>query len=196
MQQPLPGERAHEEMAPDFRERMLKEGLHTAPPIPSAVLILLYKKEGEWHIPFIRRVVDNRAHSGQVSLPGGRKEQRDYDLKATAMRETREEIGIPHEKIKVMGTLTPLYIPISNFLVTPYVGFHTGENLSFIPSPKEVSYIIEAPVTMLMDTTNKITYPVEKETIAPAFRIHNEVIWGATSMIINELIHLTRHKTV
>lgn len=184
----LPGSQAHRLMSPNVRftgklnpdQNSIRE---------SGVLILLYKKNNVLHIPFIKRPQYNGAHSGQVSLPGGKYEPEDLNLMATALRETQEEIGINPDKIEILGQLTTIYIPNSNFNVSPFVGY-LSENPIFHPNSIEVETIIEASLTQIIapETIEYFEKIINDHTIkAPFFNINNHQIWGATAMIISEL---------
>jgi 8-oxo-dGTP pyrophosphatase MutT (NUDIX family) len=127
-------------------------------------------------------------HSGQISLPGGRFELTDEDIKQTALRETYEEIGIDPAEVTIIGQLTQLYIPPSNYLVQPFVGFTSGSP-AFNPQPEEVEQIIEIPLTTLLDENNLVQKEISVGDIqfsTPSFVINGTTIWGATAMILNE----------
>lgn len=155
----------------------------------SAVLILLFEKFGKTYSVLTQRHTYNGSHSGQVSLPGGKKENSDADLKHTAIRETEEEIGITQDKIKIIEALNEIYIPPSNFLVQPYVGFLTEEQ-QFIPDPYEVKEIIKFPVSRLLevDVIKKTDIEIEGKSSMRAnyFDIENKIVWGATAMILED----------
>jgi len=185
----LPGKSAHE----IFNARVLP----MPPEIPanariSAVLCLLYPVYNELSVLLMKRISDTTAHSGQISFPGGSKDPADSDLISTALRETYEEVGI-FENIEILGALTPLYIPVSNFSVHPFVGY-CAEKPALHPNKDEVAQIIEVPlISLFKDSGKKIT-----EVISPArpdiVRKANAyvlddgtVIWGATAMILSEL---------
>ena len=130
-------------------------------------------------------------HSGQVSLPGGAEEEGDASIVETALRETREELGIL-ECIDVLGTITPLHIPVSNFLVVPVVGWLSGRP-AFRPDPAEVQYLIECPVRALMDPVNTASETIFRHGMkieAPYYRAGEEKIWGATAMMLSEFLQL------
>lgn len=194
---PLPGWEGQKHLAPNFRAEEIKNmGKEIENARKSAVMILLYEKEGEIFIPFIRRVTYDGVHSGQISLPGGKAEKSDKDFQHTALRETSEEIGIPVERIKILRQISDLYIPPSNFLVKVFVGY-LAEKPLFVADQKEVETIIEVPVTKLLKTDNiksKIFYRSSdgKERSAPYFDVCGIEIWGATAMIISELIEIIR----
>ncbi len=162
----------------------------------AAVLISLMpnKSKQDLVIPFIQRPTEKGPHSNQISLPGGSFQEEDKDYLKTALREANEEIGIPENEVKILGKLTPLYIPVSNFLVHPYVGY-----LEKIPEFKvdigEVETLLLFHLSDFLNPNNKTNHwvTVYKNWIplkiyVPVFNIHNHIIWGATAMIINEFI--------
>jgi 8-oxo-dGTP pyrophosphatase MutT (NUDIX family) len=159
----------------------------------SAVLCLLFPVAGELNVLLIKRMADKGAHSGQISFPGGRQDATDADLKATALREANEEVGIVSSDINILGALTPLYIPVSNFLVYPYVGY-TPQKPDYRLSVNEVAYVIELPLNTLFHEARKtmvdVTSPAMPAIIrnVKAYKIEDDtVIWGATAMILSEL---------
>jgi len=115
----LPGEAAQNKMIPKVRRSLQNISRDR----DAAVLILLFPDNGKIKISLIQRTKYEGEHSGQVSLPGGMKEDKDHDLLQTAIRETSEETGIPENELKVIGKLTPLYIPVSAFMVHPFIGY-------------------------------------------------------------------------
>ncbi len=145
----------------------------------------------EAHLALMRRTEDGYAHSGQISFPGGGVEEQDADLIATALRETEEEFGVDASQIEIVGTLSEMYIPVSNSLVLPSVGIlHARPN--FVPQEKEVAEIIEVPISYLLD--EKIIKQKDIETRGgfkiPAhyYDVYGHVVWGATAMMISELL--------
>ncbi len=159
----------------------------------SSVLILFFMKEAELNLLFIRRTEDGRAHSGQISFPGGKQEIADMDLAATALREAHEEAGILPIDVDLLGALTPLYIPVSNFMVYAFVGYSSARP-SYLLSEHEVAEILEIPVSWMMDEANKVTATVrpasspEMALRVPAYCLPDGAnIWGATAMIFSEL---------
>ncbi len=190
---PLPGESAHSLMEPSVRFT----GINMPDPKAaraSSVLILFYQKNGRWFIPFIQRPVYDGVHSGQISFPGGKCEEGDADYFFTAIRETHEEIGIPPEKIKYLGALTPIYIPNSNFFVYPQVGW-TDEVPAFVPDPLEVEEIIEVSVDLLLNriNTKSFTRKLNGNVIsAPYYDADGKKIWGATAMMLSEMLEILR----
>ena len=187
----LPGTEAHLVIAPNHRRKdILNAGLRNNG-VRSSVLILFYEKGGEVHLVFIRRPNYAGVHSGQISFPGGRWEKTDKSLYHTALREAREEVGIYPEKVKYTGKLSDLYIPPSNFLVSPFVGIYQAA-CEFEPDPTEVAGIIEIPFSFFLEaeslTRVDITVRGAELISTPAFVYQENIIWGATAMILNELI--------
>ena len=128
-------------------------------------------------------------HSGQISFPGGKYENQDNELWETALREANEEIGIQKADIKYVMSLSNIFIPPSNFLVTPFLSYSIS-NLTFIPHKSEVSKIIELPVNDLLKikVSQKRLKTMFKESVeVPCFNYNQNIIWGATSMILSEL---------
>ena len=162
----------------------------------AAVLIPLYPVHGKIYTIFIQRTEYYGIHSGQISFPGGKKELSDRDLIHTAMREASEETGINQDVVNLLGILTPLYIPVSNMVVTPVVAWMDKKPL-FNPQIDEVSYIIEADIQILLDPSMIKVKPFEikGEMIdIKYFNYENNVIWGATAMILNELLTIIRRE--
>lgn len=188
MQDKLPGEIAQLLMAPDFRGN-LDPSVNCK---QAAVLLLLYPDQDELFTLFIKRNEYDGPHSGQISFPGGIHETTDADLAATAIRETDEETGVKGTDIELLGALTSLDIPVSNFCVTPFVGW-IPYLPDFDPDPSEVQYLIRSSISLLMDPTTKqqgvLNLP-RGNVKTPYFAIDQEIIWGATAMMLNEFIEL------
>ena len=172
----------------------------------SGVLLLLQEdpaRTEEPHIIFIERTEDRSAHSRQIAFPGGRREIGDASLMETALREAEEEIGIDRSQVKIVGALTPLYIPVSNFMVYPFVGI-TGKNVPLVPQPSEVARIIPVPVSSLFAESTRIHTTVSPpsakgETLeVPAYQLPNSgpLVWGATAMMLSEFEILYTGKPV
>lgn len=160
---------------------------HNDSPRPGSVLILLYEDDNEIKFPLIKRPVYVGAHSGQVSFPGGKAEPGE-DVYQTALREAQEEIGVDQGAIEIMGRLSEFFVVASNFVVTPVVAMLRTPP-AFTPDPFEVAAILNGNLTDIMNNR-----PIPQKEIvvgkhqlrAPYFEIENEVVWGATAMILNE----------
>ncbi|NLG49987.1 MAG: CoA pyrophosphatase, partial [Chloroflexi bacterium] len=148
LQGPLPGEQAQQRMAPV--PRSLRPTTPDIPPREGAVLALLYPHAGELHLALTRRSERLMDHRGQISLPGGRREQTDLTLWDTALRETHEELAVDPARVRYIGALTPLYIPASHYHVHPFVGY-VPVRPTFVPNADEVAEIIELPLRVLLD---------------------------------------------
>jgi len=188
---PLPGRDFQLAMSSMRRIRELMKSGTQPDAQKSSVLILLFP-DSATGIPktvLIRRPAYGGVHSGQISLPGGRHEVHDNDLAGTALRETREEIGLDTGKVSLIGELTELYIPPSNYLVQPFVGY-MKEVPVFRRDPREVEQIIEIRIRDLLDEKNRTHRQIRIRSgiriRVPSFVIDGNIIWGATAMILNE----------
>jgi 8-oxo-dGTP pyrophosphatase MutT (NUDIX family) len=158
----------------------------------AAVLILLYPQNGEVNTVFMQRHNYDGVHGGQISFPGGKKEQSDADIIQTALREAEEETGLDASEISVIGKLTPLFIPVSNMIVTPVIG-GAYKRPHFIHQPEEVVFLIEAELKRFLDPAIIKVKPFEirGEMIdVRYFDYEGNLIWGATAMILNELLKI------
>ncbi len=189
----LPGRAAHEKMLGRVKNMptQLPENARQ-----SAVLCLLFPKNGELHVVLMKRMEDNTPHSGQVSFPGGRFEEEDIDFQATALREAQEEVGIKPTDVQVLGPLSSLYIPVSNFNVNPYLAYHASHP-DYQLNIDEVRHVLEVPLSRLFapDTkkrTNVVSPAIPNQTFEVNAYIlpDNTIIWGATAMILSEIEHL------
>lgn len=159
----------------------------------SGVLALLFPVQEELNLLLIKRTEDGRPHSGQISFPGGRREQEDPDLQTTALRETFEEVGVASSDIEVLGALSSLYIPVSYSNVFPFVGYmHQRPDYSL--SHDEVQYTLELPLKDLFNPNIKSIKDITPSAFpditikAPVYEWDAEhIIWGATAMMISEL---------
>ena len=192
----LPGLDAQLRMAPELRHMELKSRGIGRDAIKSSVLILFYPSEtGHPFLVFIQRPIYNGAHGGQISFPGGRYEIDDPGLEYTALRETYEEIGVNPDQIEVLGKLSDLYIPPSNYLVYPFVGVADSRPL-FKPDPLEVDAIIEVDFSLFFHEEHCTLKPVRLRDgniiQTPCFNINGHIIWGATAMMLEELLTTIR----
>lgn len=192
--QPLPGLPAQLEMAPPIRgrdEEVLRQRSETAQ--PAGVIVLLYPQDDGIGFVLTLRQKALHHHSGQVSLPGGRLEPGETPLD-TALRECQEEVGVDPTSIRVLGQLTDIYIPPSDFIVTPIVSF-VDEKPIFIREETEVAAIIEVPLTSLLDDSCRTTadWRIQgRDMKIPLFRLEGYEVWGATAMILAEFCRVLR----
>jgi 8-oxo-dGTP pyrophosphatase MutT (NUDIX family) len=195
----LPGEEAHKPMMPINRplsSAALKEAIDAK---ESAVAVLIFEENGIQHCTLIQRPSYDGNHSGQVSFPGGKRESSDENLAFTAIRECWEEVGIQLSDDHLIGKLTSVYIPVSNFHVEPFL-FYYPEKPAFKPDEREVESIFTITMNELLDDSNldqievKINANLTLKNI-PCFNISEKQIWGATALILNELKELLREKS-
>ena len=192
LKKPLPGRVVQYAMAPGGRdledskrdENELKE---------SAVTALLFPEKGKIKLLIMKRVTDNTVHSGQLSFPGGSREPEDKTLKETALREMREEMGIPFDKVNIIGRLTPVIINASGFKVNPFVAY-CAKSPDLKPN-EEVEKVIKADIGYLLNPNSKTVKIVKargRNIEAPCFVLENEILWGATAMMTNELLEIIK----
>ncbi|MEZ4951980.1 MAG: CoA pyrophosphatase [Saprospiraceae bacterium] len=192
LQQPLPGQPAQLKMAPSSRRKYMiaPEGVRRA-----GVMATLFPKNEEWHVVLIERNKNDKdSHGGQISFPGGKAEPEDGTMLKTALRETEEEVGILQNEINVLGSLSEVYIPVSNFNVYPFVGF-----LDFQPEytiqEEEVFKVLEIPLSHFQNEAAKRTtdIPINKYLTlknVPYYEVDNQILWGATAMMMSELMEV------
>ena len=163
----------------------------------SAVLALLFFENDALHILLMERSGQkNDPHSRQISFPGGSLDKTDKNLEACALRETFEEVGIASENIKIIGALTPLYIPVSNFQVNPFLAY-TTESLNHFILSEEVNAVIKTPIVLLLNpqTTKREIMRVGPDKIlldTPYFDVFDHKVWGATAMMLAEILELVK----
>jgi 8-oxo-dGTP pyrophosphatase MutT (NUDIX family) len=193
LQQPLPGWDSHKKMSP-LINGTIPFGYTTIPhdAKKSAAAILLYPRSDASELLLTLRSQKVSHHKGQISLPGGRSEENEHSIE-TALRETHEEIGIDPSCINVIGALSPLYVPPSQSLMNIIVGeLHAHHEFSI--NPDEVQEVFSISLDTLLNTD--ITFHSKQrsngiEVIAPVWEIHPTThLWGATAMILNELLWL------
>lgn len=161
----------------------------------AAILILLYPHEDSIYTVLMQRPDYVGVHGGQISFPGGKKEASDADLIHTAIREAHEETGADMTKLSVINTLTPLFIPVSNIIVTPVVGW-LEEKPVYSHQREEVVFLFDVDLNRLLDKKIVKTKPfkIRGEDIDVRYYDYDgHVIWGATAMIIHELLTIIRN---
>lgn len=194
---PLPGEIGQRKMAPAPIEGQINRWETPDTCQEASVLLLIYPHNRqdnglELHLALTRRPEYPGVHGGQISLPGGRRE-RDETLEETALRETAEEIGVASEDCQLIGQLTTLYTPPSNFCIYPFVAV-TPTRPNFEPDPVEVAELIEVPLSLFFDSAvwKEEVWYLEKygERLIPFFDVYGHKVWGATAMILSEFLTL------
>ena len=188
----LPGRSAQQKMmiTPNRfpKENQENEG------VPASILLLLYPLGGEWFFFLTKRSQNVEHHKGQISFPGGVAQENESKMNA-AIRETSEEIGVDKDVIKVIGSLTPFYIPVSNFHISPYVGW-TEEKPHTKIQDAEVKRVFSVSINDLVLEKNLKTkrgFFSNKSLKVPYFDFNGETVWGATSMILSEFKFILRN---
>ena len=196
LQQELPGKLAQIEAIPYRKIDYGTFNMDTAK--KSGVLILFYLKHDEPHIVLIQRPEYDGTHSGQIALPGGKIEEGDKDIFHTALREANEEVGVVMQDVEVVGTLTDMFIPVSNFIVTPVVGF-INYLPRFAPDKREVAEVIDLKLSHLTAVEELILNQVQLtnglKMKVPSFEFNQKIVWGATAVILNELRHILKERS-
>ncbi|GAB4210442.1 MAG: CoA pyrophosphatase [Roseiflexaceae bacterium] len=155
-----------------------------------AVLILLYPDGPDLRLPLTVRSETLPNHRGEVSLPGGATDPEDNGPEATALRECWEELGIPPEGIAVLGSLPPIYIPPSNFRITPVVGWSAAPPIIQF-NTHEVSALLTVTLRELVDPALVVVEEWQLRgtpTLVPFFAIAGHKVWGATALMLSELV--------
>ena len=189
LEDPTPRPEVHDALAPRPR-RGWRAGVVPPPTRPAAALVLLYPIDARVHVVLTRRAETLGAHAGQISLPGGAVDA-DETIEAAALREAREEIGVGTGP-RVVGRLTALHIPVSNFALHPVLAV-ADRRPRFAPAPGEVARIIEAPLDTLRGAGSRRrgwAWRGDEMIAVPYFEVLGERVWGATAMVLGELLHL------
>ena len=158
----------------------------------AAVLICFFKKKGEYYLPLIRRPMHEKNHPGQIALPGGAMEENET-LERTSLREAFEEVGIIPDNVEILGKMTPLPVPVSKYVITPFIGITDNEPKWNI-NEKEVDELILLKFKDLIDSNNGYyeDWNLNGNMLrVPIFKIINKKIWGATAAVLSELIDLS-----
>jgi len=193
LNQPLPGTEAQFLMAPDPKEyyNRISDNYREA-----AVLALIYPIHEVLHLSYIVRSSGHQdKHAGQISFPGGKLEAEDDNLLSCALREAEEEVGIIKDHVTILGELSKVFVFVSNFMVSPFVGF-TQQQPKFVKDTTEVEHILEIPIPHLLDEKQhkikdlKIRSYLLKDV--PYYDLDGMVLWGATAMMTSELMHIIK----
>jgi 8-oxo-dGTP pyrophosphatase MutT (NUDIX family) len=188
-----PGLQSQLKMVPDPRpgDKTYQEAGDTC--LRAAVLVLIYPGDDGYSLVLTRRTFQVAHHQAQISFPGGQMDKNESPVE-TALREAAEEINIAPAKVRVLGELTPLYIPPSNYCVYPVVAAADGRP-DFRPSPHEVAEVIEVPLAHLLDqeNTRREQWPLRGMNVTVPFYLFGQNrIWGATAMVLAELLDILK----
>ena len=189
----LSGLEAHQRMLPSGRRLKYKDD-ELSSVKPSSVLLLLFPEGEKIFICLIKRPSTMTHHPGQISFPGGKMEKGDHSAEMTALREAQEEVGINPSLIQILGKLTDLYVEVSKFLIQPFLAW-ADQKPEFLINKEEVEELILFP---LIDfAAHETILETELDTFSGLLRVkyypfNNEIIWGATAMILSELIEIVK----
>lgn len=189
----LGGLEAQFKLVPQLRLQYSDEKIKSRNPKKAAVLALFYPNEDEKTCFLLtERASYKGTHSGQISFPGGKIEENDLNLEFTALRETQEEVGVLPSSVEIIREITDVYIPPSNFLATPFLGF--SKTKPKFSKNAEVATNIEVLVSDLLDdkniTTKVMSTSYMNKISVPCFKLNNYIVWGATAMILAEIKEL------
>ena len=164
--------------------------IEVAGSVAAAVLAPLFVRDGELHVVFTKRRSDLRLHAGQVSFPGGRREQTDADLIETALREAHEEIGLEPAEVAVLGALPPTPTVVTDIAIYPIVGLIDEPARAWIVDEREVESVIEVSLRVLAATHRLQTFTRTsgRSVTTDAYTAGEHTIWGATGRIVTDLL--------
>jgi 8-oxo-dGTP pyrophosphatase MutT (NUDIX family) len=161
----------------------------------SAVLAALFERDGETRVLLTRRSARLRSHSHQVAFPGGRLDDGETAMEA-ALRETEEEVGLPRERVRIVGQLESLTTVVSSSSITPYIGIVEGELPELTPSPREVERIFDVSLSELTlpDCYHEEIWDFADGTFPVwFFDVEDDTVWGATARMLRRMLDLVIH---
>lgn len=192
----LPGTAAHFKMLPPGRRlKLIDPEISTVK--MSSVLLLLYPEGDQLFTCLMKRPSTMKHHPGQISFPGGKVEKEDVSAEMTALREAQEEVGLDPSSVEILGKLSDLYVEVSQFSIQPFLAW-ADKKPEFSEDSDEVETIILFPLSDFV--RDEIIFETELETITGKLRINyypfnGEIIWGATAMILSELIEILKKQS-
>jgi 8-oxo-dGTP pyrophosphatase MutT (NUDIX family) len=186
----LGGLEAQFELAPKFRQKYAQEFIEARNAKKAAVLALFYpNSQGKTCFLLTLRANYNGVHASQISFPGGKVESTDASLENTALREAQEEVGIQPDDVHIFKEMTNVFIPPSNFMVTPFLGL-----LNYTPIltkneevEQNISVLLEDLLNENAFSTTIVTTSYANNILVPCFNLSNCIVWGATAMMLNEI---------
>lgn len=189
----LPGIRAHSKMLPPGRHLKTSDDELSMVKM-SSVLLLLFPEGDRLYTCLTKRPRTMKHHPGQISFPGGKVEKDDSSAEMTALREAREEVGLDQNGIEILGKLSDLYVEVSRFSIQPFLAW-ADQKPDFVVDYGEVEELILFPVSDFV--ADEIVFETELETVTGSLQVKyypfkGEFIWGATAMILSELIEILK----
>ncbi|WP_457610240.1 NUDIX hydrolase [Lutibacter sp.] len=193
---PIGGLEAQFNLAPKLRLNYSQNKIKALNPKKAAVVALFYpNNNNEACFLLTLRASYNGTHSSQISFPGGKFETKDGSLKNTALRETYEEVGIPIHEISIFKQMTDVFIPPSNFLVTPFLGYL--ESAPLFTKNHEVEKLITVTIKDLLKdssiSTTTLSTSYASDIEVSCFVLNSYIVWGATAMMLNEIKQLIKN---
>lgn len=193
LQDELLGIEAHQKMLPPGRRLKTYESERSMVK-PSGVLLLLFPDKGQIYLCLIKRPSTMTHHPGQISFPGGKVEKEDASAEMAALREAQEEVGIDPTLVRIIGKLSELYVEVSKFIIHPFIAW-ADKKPDFIVNTDEVDELILLPINDLV--ANETIMETDMDTVTGRLRIkyypfNSQIIWGATAMILSELIEILK----
>lgn len=192
LKEPLPGKIGQEPLRPYMPLTPNFDPPPLIKPKEGAVMALLYPVDEVPHLLLMERPSYQGAHSGQISFPGGKVEKNESHLEA-AIRESWEEVGLHPDEVKILGELSKVYVWASNFNIQPFIGY-TDYKPNFKPDEREVATLLEAPLSMFFEPgiikEKSLVGAMGVQLMAPYFDVFDRTLWGATAMIISEMLNV------
>ncbi|MFA5298227.1 MAG: CoA pyrophosphatase [Lutibacter sp.] len=191
----LGGLEAQFKLAPKFRQKYTQELIDAQNPKKAAVLALFYPNfQRETSFLLTLRAAYKGIHASQISFPGGKFDSSDESLENTALREAHEEVGIQPYDVRIFKQMTDVFIPPSNFMVTPFLGL-----LDYTPTLTKNIEVEENILVLLEDLLSDnafssaiLSTSYAKNMEVPCFMLNNHIVWGATAMMLNEIKELLK----
>ncbi|SNR16409.1 NUDIX hydrolase [Tenacibaculum jejuense] len=191
----LGGTTSQFKLVPEIRIKISEETIKKNNPRKAAVLCLFYPdSEGKTVFLLTKRASYKGTHSAQISFPGGKADEEDKTFADTALRELEEEVGVDRNSVQLIRQISDTYIPPSNFMVTPFIGY-LNKKPNYVTN-KEVAEIIEVQLDDLLDDSKISSVELDtsymKKIAVPCFLLNEQVVWGATAMILSEIKDLIK----
>jgi len=195
LQQELPGNNAHNKMLPPGR-RLKSFDYELSSVKQSSVLVLIFPVNDKLYTCLTKRPSTMKYHPGQISFPGGKVEKEDVSAEMTALREAREEVGIDTSSVEVLGKLSDFYLEISKFAIQPFLAW-SDQKPEFLLNSDEVEELVLFPLSDFIENDNILE--TELQTLTGMLRVkyfpfNDKMVWGATAMILSELIEILKRQ--
>lgn len=189
----LPGGEAHRKLLPPGR-RLKTPDQEKGLVKQSSVLVLLFPEAEKLFVCLMKRPTTMKYHPGQISFPGGQVEKEDRSAEMTALREAHEEVGIDPDSVEILGKLSDLYVEVSRFTIQPFLAW-TNQKPDFRINTEEVESLVLFPLSDFV--AHEVISETPMQTFSGILQVKyypfdGEIIWGATAMILSELIEILK----